>query len=50
MPDRVVATLRSIAAQLDAEGYVTRQGKSWCATQVMRVLNRAAMWASLACR
>jgi DNA invertase Pin-like site-specific DNA recombinase len=35
-------TLRSIAEHLDGEGYVTRQGKSWSATQVMRVLNRAA--------
>jgi DNA invertase Pin-like site-specific DNA recombinase len=36
------ATLQKIADQLNDERYVTRQGKSWSATQVMRILNRAA--------
>jgi hypothetical protein len=33
-------TLRAIAAYLDREGFVTRQGKSWSAVQVKRVLDR----------
>jgi hypothetical protein len=36
------ATLAAIAAALDAEGYLTRKGTSWSATQVKRVLDRAA--------
>ena len=32
--------LQSIADHLNDEGYVTRQGGSWSATQVMRILNR----------
>jgi DNA invertase Pin-like site-specific DNA recombinase len=36
------ASLAAIAAGLDAEGYVTRQGTKWSATQVKRVLDRAA--------
>lgn len=35
-------SLRQIAAHLNAEGYVTRNGSPWSAVQVMRVLNRAA--------
>jgi DNA invertase Pin-like site-specific DNA recombinase len=34
--------LATIAARLNAEGYVTRQGGTWSATQVKRVLDRAA--------
>jgi hypothetical protein len=34
------ASLGRIAAQLNAEGYVTRRGKSWSPTQVKRVLDR----------
>jgi DNA invertase Pin-like site-specific DNA recombinase len=34
------ATLASIADHLNRNGYVTRKGGSWSATQVMRVLNR----------
>jgi DNA invertase Pin-like site-specific DNA recombinase len=33
--------LQSIADHLNDEGYVTRQGGNWSATQVMRILNRA---------
>ena len=35
-------TLRAIAAALDAQGETTRTGKPWNATQVMRLLQRAA--------
>jgi DNA invertase Pin-like site-specific DNA recombinase len=34
------ASLGKIAAHLNAEGYVTRKGKSWSPTQVKRVLDR----------
>ena len=34
------ASLGRIAAHLNAEGYVTRRGKSWSPTQVKRVLDR----------
>lgn len=36
------ASLATIAAALNADGGVTRQGKSWSPTQVKRVLDRAA--------
>jgi DNA invertase Pin-like site-specific DNA recombinase len=35
-------TLREIARHLNAEGFATRHGRSWNATQVMRVLVDAA--------
>jgi DNA invertase Pin-like site-specific DNA recombinase len=34
--------LQDIADHLNDEGYVTRQGGEWSATQVMRVINRAS--------
>jgi len=34
-------SLREIAAELDAAGHVTRKGRTWNATQVKRVLDRA---------
>jgi len=35
-------SLQAIADHLNAEGYVTRKGAAWSATQVMRILNRQA--------
>jgi DNA invertase Pin-like site-specific DNA recombinase len=35
-------SLRDIAAHLDREGFATRRGGAWTATQVLRVLDRAA--------
>ena len=34
--------LQDIADHLNDEGYVTRMGSTWSATQVMRILNRAS--------
>jgi hypothetical protein len=36
------SSLAAVAAHLNAEGYVTRNGAAWSAVQVMRVLKRAA--------
>jgi DNA invertase Pin-like site-specific DNA recombinase len=35
-------TLQDMADHLNDEGYVTRKGSTWSATQVMRILNRAS--------
>jgi DNA invertase Pin-like site-specific DNA recombinase len=36
-----LASLREIAARLNADGHTTRRGKPWTAVQVLRVLDRA---------
>lgn len=41
-------TLRAIADRLNAEGYLTRNGSAWSATQVMRALNRIGIETSKA--
>ncbi len=45
-----VASLRGIAAVLDARGIPTARGGKWAATQVKAVLARSAIsWALLTC-